>query len=71
MATWHGQRLVDGSKRLQIHAAEVQGFTENLRRFKAMNVQRFRNENYLPVVLDGTRQLDSRALLAHIDLGRS
>jgi len=68
MATWHGQRLVDGSKRLLICAAEVQGVTENLRRFKAQDVQSLR---YLPVVLDGTRQLDSRALLAHIDLGHS
>jgi len=27
--TWHGQRLADGSKRLQVVAAEVQGFTKS------------------------------------------
>jgi len=69
MATWHGQKLADGSKRLQIVAAEVQGFTQNLQRLQAQQVQTFRNEKYLPVVLKGTCQLDSKALLAHVDLG--
>jgi len=69
MATWHGQKLADGSRRLQIVAAEIQGLMENLWHLKAAHVEKFRNDNYMPLVFKGTRQLDFRALLAHMDLG--
>jgi len=69
MATWHGQKLADGSKRMQIVAAEIQGFIENLQHLKETHLERLRNDNYMPLVFKGTCQLDVRALLAHMDFG--
>jgi len=69
MATWHGQKLADGSKRMQIVAAEIQSFIENLQHLKETHLERLRNDSYMPLVFKGTCQLDVRALLAHTDFG--
>jgi len=68
-ARWHGKKLAanGGSKRLHIVAATIQGFMENLQHFKKSKVPR--KEDQLPMLFKGTRMLNSKALLAHMDWG--
>jgi len=68
-ARWHGQKLVDCGhvKRLDVGAASIQGFFENLKHLKKHKISKLRNESFLPLVFKGTNQLDIKALLAHKD----
>jgi len=61
-AKWHGRKLanVGGIKRLDIGAAEVQGFEGNLRNFKGSKIK---NDIFLPIAFNGTERLDIKALL--------
>jgi len=69
-ATWHGQKLLQGrsGKGLDIGAAVHQGFIENLKYLKKLNVSKIRNNDFLPMAFKGARQLDIKALLAQTDL---
>lgn len=69
-ARWHGQKLVECRfvKLLDIGAAAVQGFFENLKYLKKRKVSKLRNDNFLPLAFKGTNQLNVKALLAQKDL---
>jgi len=60
---------VDGSraKSLDVGAAAVQGFSNNIRYFKKQNIEKLRNGDLLPSAFNGTQQLDIKTLLVQSD----